>query len=114
MGKLLERWGSCLRDGKLLETIFAGEFRTHTQRDGSCWRLCFAEEFRPHTQRDGKLLETMLSWRVSTSHSEGWEVARDYALLESWVLVERVLKTAPSAAVFCHLITGTETYAVNL
>jgi hypothetical protein len=56
------------------------------------------------TQRDGKLLETMLCWRVSTSHSEGWEVARlrfagefrphtrrdakllDYVLLESFDL----------------------------
>src|SRR5271170_1730838 len=67
---------------------------------GSCLRLCFAGEFRPHTQRDGKLLEIMFCWRVSTSHSEGWEVARDYALLESWALVERVLKTAPQCRRF--------------
>jgi hypothetical protein len=30
-----------------------------------------------------------------------------------WGVVERVPKTAPKGVVFCHLTTGTETYAVN-
>jgi hypothetical protein len=35
------------------------------------------------------LLEIMFYWRVSTSHSEGWEVARDYVLLESFDHTQR-------------------------
>jgi hypothetical protein len=30
-----------------------------------------------------------------------------------WGVVEGVQKTVPKGAVFCHLFTGTETYAVH-
>ena len=51
-----------------------------------------------------------LRWRLALHKSlRKVKVARR----AGWALVERVPKTAPKAAVFCHLFTETETYLVR-